>query len=127
MGGLNGDLVSYALDRAASVPRPTKESESTQERAPMGMTSRYKLRMGVQVRSENFGLLFYHYDGPKLYFVKSKNLVDEHFFSGKQSIGDLVSILMETRGWPEEAAQRQLSELMQLLIARGLVDEQPLC
>jgi putative mycofactocin binding protein MftB len=93
----------------------------------MGMRSRYKLRMGVQVRSESFGLLFYHYDGPKLYFVNSKNLVDEHFFSGKFSIGDQVGVLKETRGWPKEAAQRQLSELMRLLKARGLVDEQPLC
>jgi putative mycofactocin binding protein MftB len=79
------------------------------------------------VRSESFGLLFYHYDGPKLYFVKSKDLVDEHFFSGEQSIEDLASVLRETRGWPKKAAQRQLSELMGLLKARGLVDEQPLC
>jgi putative mycofactocin binding protein MftB len=102
------------------------ESELNQERADMGMASRYKLCRGVQVRPESFGLLFYHYDGPKLFFVQSKDLVDAHFFSGEQSIGDLANGLMETRGWPKEAAQKKLSVLMRLLKARGLVDEQPL-
>jgi putative mycofactocin binding protein MftB len=93
----------------------------------MGMRSRYRLSKGVQVREESFGLLFYHYDGPKLFFVQSKNLVDEHFFSGEQSIGDQASVLRETRGWSKEAAQKQLAALMELLKTRGLVDEQPLC
>jgi putative mycofactocin binding protein MftB len=92
----------------------------------MDMTSRYKLCQGVQVRSESFGLLFYHYDGPKLYFVRSGDLVDEHFFSGNQTAGQLVDLLEEICEWPKTAAQRQLSELMRMLKARGLVDEQPL-
>jgi putative mycofactocin binding protein MftB len=92
----------------------------------MGMTSRYRLCQGVQVRSESFGLLFYHYDGPKLYFVRSGDLVDEHFFAGQQSFGEIVDLLGETRGWPRETAQQQLAKLMQLLKTRGLVDEQPL-
>jgi putative mycofactocin binding protein MftB len=97
------------------------------EKAIMDMTSSYKLCEGVQVRSERFGLLFYHYGGPKLYFVPSKDLVDVSFFSGKQTLNDLISALRETRGWSEKLAKNQLSKLMGLLKSRGLVDEQPVC
>jgi putative mycofactocin binding protein MftB len=97
------------------------------EKAIIGMTSRYKLCEGVQVRSEKFGLLFYHYAGPKIYFVRSSNLVDESFFSGKQTLSDLISALRETRGWSEKLAKRQLATLMRLLKSRGLVYEQPVC
>lgn len=93
----------------------------------MGMTSRYKLCEGVQVRSEKFGLLFYHYAGPKIYFVRSSDLVDASFFSGRQPLSEVICALRETRGWSEKLAQGQLSKLMQLLTSRGLVYEQPLC
>lgn len=93
----------------------------------MGMDSIYQLCEGVQVRSEKFGLLFYHYAGPKLYFVRSSNLVDESFFSGKQKLSDLIGVIRKTRGWSEKVAERQLSTLMRLLQSRGLVHEQPLC
>lgn len=93
----------------------------------MGMTSTYKLCEGVQVRSEKFGLLFYHYAGPKIYFVRSNDLVDASFFSGRQPLGEAIRALRETRGWPEKLARGQLSKLMQLLTSRGLVYEQPVC
>ena len=35
---------------------------------------------GVQVREEKFGLLFYNYRGPRLYFVPSKDLIDADFW-----------------------------------------------
>jgi len=93
----------------------------------MGITARYLLCEGVQVRSESFGLLFYHYAGPKIYFVRSNDLVDESFFSGKQTLSDLIDALRQTRGWSEKLAKRQLSTLMRLLKSRGLVYEQPVC
>lgn len=46
----------------------------------MRTDSRYRLCTGVQVRSEKFGLLFYNYAGPKIYFVPSRDLVDDGFF-----------------------------------------------
>lgn len=88
------------------------------------MNSKYFISEGVQVRSERFGLLFYHYAGPKLYFVRSSDLVDETFFSGKQTVSDLIQTLRKTRGWSEELAERQLSKLMQPLKSRGLIYEQ---
>lgn len=91
----------------------------------MCMSSVYRLCKGVQVRPERFGLLFYHCAGPKLYFVPSNDLVDESFFRGNQTLGDLTGAIRDRRGWSEEAAERHLSKLMQLMKSRGLVYEQP--
>ena len=44
---------------------------------------RYKLAPGAQVREEEFGLLFYHRAGPRLYFLNCGPLLDEHFFAGE--------------------------------------------
>lgn len=91
----------------------------------MCMSSVYRLCEGIQVRPEKFGLLFYHSAGPKLYFVRSNDLVDESFFCGKQTLRDLISAIRDARGWSEDVAERHLSGLMQLLKSRGLVYEQP--
>ena len=42
--------------------------------------TRYKLAPGTQVREEDFGLLFYTMDGPRLYFVNSGELIQTDFF-----------------------------------------------
>lgn len=97
------------------------------EKTIIGMDSTYQLCEGVQVRSEKFGLLFYHYAGPKLYFVRSNDLVDESFFSGKKKLSDLIGAIRERLGWSEKVIERQLSMLMRLLKSRGLVYEQPVC
>ena len=41
---------------------------------------KYKLAPGTQVREEDFGLLFYTMDGPRLYFVNSGELIQTDFF-----------------------------------------------
>ena len=41
---------------------------------------KYKLASGTQVREEDFGLLFYTIDGPRLYFVTSGDLIQTNFF-----------------------------------------------
>ncbi len=51
----------------------------------MESQSVYVLEEGVQVRREKFGLLFYDYRGPRLYFVPSKDLLEDGFFDGTQS------------------------------------------
>lgn len=48
--------------------------------------SRYILAPGIQVREEDFGLLFYTMAGPRLYFLSSGNLLDSHFFQGKLTL-----------------------------------------
>lgn len=47
------------------------------------MEERYKLASGSQVREEDFGLLFYTMDGPRLYFLSSGKLLDSSFFLGE--------------------------------------------
>ena len=42
---------------------------------------KYQLAPRTQVREEDFGLLFYTMDGPRLYFVNSGELIRTDFFS----------------------------------------------
>ena len=44
---------------------------------------KYKLAPDAQVREEDFGLLFYHMHGPRLYFLASGKLLQEKFFQGR--------------------------------------------
>jgi putative mycofactocin binding protein MftB len=50
---------------------------------------RYKLAPGTQVREEDFGLLFYQKQGPRLYFLSSGKHLGEDFFSGHKTLADL--------------------------------------
>ncbi|MEW6140400.1 MAG: mycofactocin biosynthesis chaperone MftB [Thermodesulfobacteriota bacterium] len=87
----------------------------------------YHLRHGVQVRSENFGLLFYHHAGPKLYFVPSRDLIDASFFYGESTLAGLIGAVRDKRGWSEETARLRILSILRLLKSRGLVYEQPAC
>lgn len=80
----------------------------------------YCLNKGVQVRREKFGLLFYNYRGPRLYFVPSQDLIEERFFSGSEPIEALV------KGAPSWIQER-IFEIMNRLEAKGLIHEQPIC
>ena len=93
----------------------------------MSIKSAYRLCEGVQVRPEKFGLLFYQYAGPKLYFVPSQDLVDVSFFHGEQTFDNAVDVIGDRGGWPEETAEQYLSMLLKLLKSKGLVHEQPVC
>ncbi|MBT8341416.1 MAG: mycofactocin biosynthesis chaperone MftB [Desulfatitalea sp.] len=53
----------------------------------MNRHHKYKLAPGTQVREENFGLLFYTYTGPRLFFMPCGNLLGTDFFLGRWSIG----------------------------------------
>ena len=55
------------------------------------METCYKLAPGVQVRKEDFGLLFYKMKGPRLFFLPSKSLLEESFFQQKISLPDILS------------------------------------
>ena len=45
--------------------------------------TRYKLAPGTQVREEDFGLLFYTRNGPRLFFMSSGELINSDFFRSK--------------------------------------------
>jgi putative mycofactocin binding protein MftB len=92
----------------------------------MRMNSTYLLCKGVQVRPEKFGLLFYCYTGPKLYFVPSTDLLDVGFFQGRQTLGELMAAVRQAREQPQEAVKQRLLTILNLLRSKGLVYEQPL-
>ncbi len=93
----------------------------------MRTDSKYRLCTGVQVRSEKFGLLFYNYAGPKIYFVPSRDLVHDSFFSGHQSIGDLIRSVEKRKGWSRRRTELQLSTFLRQLETKGLIYEQSVC
>jgi len=97
------------------------------DRSRMNSNSTYLLCKGVQVRPEKFGLLFYHYKGPKLYFAPSAELFDADFFRGRQALGDLIAALRQVHKQPQEAIKKRLRTFLNLLASKGLIYEQPLC
>ena len=71
------------------------------------INSRYKLNYGSQVREEDFGLLFYKMQGPRLYFVSSSDLLPPDFFNGDMTLEEWLgeenkdipdSMISELRG-----------------------------
>jgi putative mycofactocin binding protein MftB len=51
---------------------------------------KYKLASGTQVREEDFGLLFYTMQGPRLYFLSSGSLIGSGFFAENKTLGQYV-------------------------------------
>jgi putative mycofactocin binding protein MftB len=51
---------------------------------------KYKLAPGTQVRAEDFGLLFYQMQGPRLYFLSSGKHLREDFFPGDKTLPALL-------------------------------------
>jgi putative mycofactocin binding protein MftB len=51
---------------------------------------KYKLAPGTQVREEDFGLLFYQMQGPRLYFLSSGKHLREDFFFGDKTLPALL-------------------------------------
>ncbi len=89
--------------------------------------SGYRLADGVQVRREKFGLLFYDYRGPRLYFVPSQDLVGDDFFNGKCSTRELVESICAEHDWPHRLVSSKVSEILALLKMKDLIHEQSVC
>lgn len=47
---------------------------------------KYKLAPGTQVREEEFGLLFYTMNGPRLYFLASGRILGDRYFLGTKTL-----------------------------------------
>jgi putative mycofactocin binding protein MftB len=90
----------------------------------MNLDSVYHLAEGVQVRKEVFGLLFYDYRGPRLYFVPSKNLITDGFFEGKERVADLLDRLCDDVPWPREKIHDLVGQVLEKLDERGLIHGQ---
>lgn len=87
----------------------------------------YRLNKGVQVRREKFGLLFYNYRGPRLYFLPSQDFVKADFFDGTQSLSELVSAVQARHNWPRSWIAERLGAIMGQLEDKGLIHGQSIC
>ena len=86
------------------------------------------LEGGVQMRRERFGLLFYNYRGPRLYFLPTKELMGEHFFYGKQTVGELIESIYAKHGqWPRKMVHEWVNQILKTLKRKGLIREQSIC
>ncbi len=86
----------------------------------------YCLNEGVQVRPEVFGLLFYDYRGPKLYFVPSGDLINISFFAGRQTEQELIETIAHGHSWSHGDIQDRVLQILEMLEKKGLVHGQSL-
>ena len=81
---------------------------------------------GVQVREETFGLLFYDYRGPRLYFVPSKDLIDAVFFTGRQSVSELIASICARKECTKTLVEERIRQVLAKLEDKGLIYGQPI-
>jgi putative mycofactocin binding protein MftB len=81
---------------------------------------------GVQVRKEAFGLLFYDYRGPRLYFVPSKDLIDIGFFTGRQSVSGLIASICAQKKCTKALIEERITRVLAKLEDKGLIYGQPI-
>jgi putative mycofactocin binding protein MftB len=86
----------------------------------------FKPAEGVQVRKEAFGLLFYDYRGPRLYFVPSKDLIDVGFFTGRQSVSGLIASICAQKQCTKALVEKKIIRVLAKLEDKGLIYGQPI-
>jgi putative mycofactocin binding protein MftB len=86
----------------------------------------YRPADGVQVREEAFGLLFYDYRGPRLYFVPSKDFIDVGFFSGRQSVSGLIASICARKEYAKALVEERITQVLAKLEDKGLIYGQPI-
>ena len=98
-------------------------------KTPMGVPSRmgYTLADGVQVREEKFGLLFYNYRGPRLYFLPTKDLIASDFFDGHKSASELIESICSQNMWPRVRVRDRIKQVLIMLEKKGLIRGQSIC
>lgn len=82
-----------------------------------------RLADNVQVRKENWGLLFYSPAHHKVCFVRSGEWLYPHYFDGTWSFESLVRDITGRLEAPAEMVERSLQNLTAHLINSGVVDE----
>jgi putative mycofactocin binding protein MftB len=85
------------------------------------MNTKYKLARGSQVRSEDFGLLFYRMNGPRLFFLTSGDLLTAEFFEGVMSLDEWM--IHNNRNDAVEAKFNELEKTLSQLSEKGVIIE----
>ena len=78
----------------------------------------HRLAMGVQVRAENEGLLFYHRKGPRLYFISCGKLLTPDYFGSGRTLGQWLS----SAGIKVSAIRTAIFDALGALAAKGVLD-----
>ena len=84
--------------------------------------SRYVLASGTQVREEDFGLLFYTMQGPRLYFLSSGQTLDSSFFQGEVTLDQWMRLEKEEESVPQERI-KGLEKSLNRLKDKGVIVE----
>jgi putative mycofactocin binding protein MftB len=89
---------------------------------PKAKETRYRLAPGTQVREEDFGLLFYTMQGPRLYFFASGDLLDSDFFQGDLGLDRWIDQGTDCRS-VSQARRSGLRKGLHALQAKGVLLE----
>ena len=83
-----------------------------------------RLANNVQVRKENWGLLFYLEKRHKVFFVRSGDWLHPEHFDGTWTLGTIVDDIAKRTNTPAEIIERSLPKLTdRLLKNRMIIDE----
>lgn len=85
------------------------------------MPIKYKLAAGSQVREEDFGLLFYRMNGPRLYFISSGELLSPEFFKGEMTLEEWLNERHEDGLY--ESGLSGLKNILGQLCEKGVIIE----
>ncbi|MBW1704720.1 MAG: mycofactocin biosynthesis chaperone MftB [Deltaproteobacteria bacterium] len=85
--------------------------------------AKYVLAPGTQVREEDFGLLFYTRNGPRLYFLSSGDILEPRFFQGKLTVEQWIKQQTE-RPSTTKARMSEINKTLVELREKGVILEQ---
>jgi len=91
-------------------------------RDPMLESRKYTLAPGVQVREEDFGLLFYSMNGPRLYFLSCGDLLESRFFKGEFTAAEWIKSFSGEESFLKDRT-RQVEKNLQKLKGKGVILE----
>ena len=82
---------------------------------------KYRLARGVQVRKEDWGLLFYAQGESKIYFAKSGNRLQPLSSGGTSQPDFLCCDEADGTGNPSKAIEHSVQKLITYLVERGII------
>jgi hypothetical protein len=83
-----------------------------------------RLAEGVQVRKEDWGLLFYQPSRHKVMFVRSGDWLYPEHFDGSWTPAEIVEDITRRTGAPSEIIERSLPRLTARLAAREMIADE---
>ncbi len=79
------------------------------------------LAENVQVRKEDWGLLFYSQTRHKLCFVRSGDWLYPEYFDGSWTFENMVGDIAERTGVPVEVIERSLPAMVEQLTSKRMI------